>query len=331
MVAAQEALAAIPDRPQLLDAAGRAYEAAGDTNQALAIYSRLASLQPSSPQPLLRMSEVQIGAKDKDGALQSLRKALAIKPDDVEIQRRIIALHVDAGHIQEALAVARAVQKQIPMQAIGYVLEGDVYAVAKKWNEAISAYRRGVKQAGSGDVAMRLHSALILSGDRPAAAQFAADWIERHPKDYPYRLHVAQTALASKDYSAAVQHYRKLLDAQPDNPLFLNNLAWASAQLKDPRAVEFAEKAYKLAPERPSIMDTLGTLLIEKGDTARGLELLRKASALAPQSPDIRLNLAKALIKAGDKDAAKKELDELTKLGDKFAGQPEVIKLRQAL
>ena len=50
--------------------------------------------------------------------------------------------------------------------------------------------------------------------------------------------------------------------------------------------------------------------------------------ALAPNAAGIRLNLARALIKAGQKDAARKELDTLAKLGDKFPGQAEVAKLR---
>jgi predicted Zn-dependent protease len=72
-------------------------------------------------------------------------------------------------------------------------------------------------------------------------------------------------------------------------------------------------------------------LLLAKGDTSRALDLLQKATANAPQAPAIRLNLAKALIKAGQKDAAKKELDELAKLGDKFSGQTEVAQLKQQL
>jgi Tfp pilus assembly protein FimV len=63
----------------------------------------------------------------------------------------------------------------------------------------------------------------------------------------------------------------------------------------------------------------------------RGIELLQKASKLAPASPSIRLDLAKALIKAGHKDAAKKELEELAKLGDKFKSQADVAQLMQAL
>jgi predicted Zn-dependent protease len=111
----------------------------------------------------------------------------------------------------------------------------------------------------------------------------------------------------------------------------LNNLAWNLDQSKDPKAIEYAERAYKLAPEQPAVMDTLGVMLVEKGDGARGLELLKKASSKAPQNGMIRLNLAKALVKTGNKDEARKELDELTKLGEKFPAQAEVEKLRQSL
>jgi predicted Zn-dependent protease len=113
--------------------------------------------------------------------------------------------------------------------------------------------------------------------------------------------------------------------------MVLNNAAWTAAQLKDPKALEYAEQANKLVPDNPSIMDTLGVILVDKGDTARGLELQKKAVDGAPNAPGIRLNYARGLIKSGQKDAAKKELEALQKLGDKFAGQAEVTKLMQGL
>ncbi|MGZ5096123.1 MAG: tetratricopeptide repeat protein, partial [Burkholderiales bacterium] len=140
-----------------------------------------------------------------------------------------------------------------------------------------------------------------------------------------------QTAHLYKDYRNALQQYRKLLETDPNDPWLLNNLASVEAQVKDPKAMEHAEQANKLAPNQPAIMDTLGVLLLESGDTARGLDLLQKASAMVPGAAVIRLNLAKALIKAGKKDAARKELDELAKLGDKFSGQVEVTQLQRNL
>ena len=116
---------------------------------------------------------------------------------------------------------------------------------------------------------------------------------------------------------------------QPNNPIWLNNLAWAASKTKDPKALEYAEQADRLRPNDPAIMDTLGVLLVEKGDTVRGVETLRKAVKLGPNRPDIRLNLAKSLIASGQKDAARKELDELAKV--KFAGQQEAEKLLKEL
>ncbi len=64
----------------------------------------------------------------------------------------------------------------------------------------------------------------------------------------------------------------------------LNNLAWVAGQLKDPKALEYAERADKLAPGNPAILDTYGMLLVEKGDIARGVEMLQKAIAIAPNA-----------------------------------------------
>ena len=129
----------------------------------------------------------------------------------------------------------------------------------------------------------------------------------------------------------AIRHYRALLDNQPDNPALLNNLAWVLGQNKDPKAIDLAEKAYKLAPDQASIVDTLGSLLVAKGDFDRGVELMKKAHSLAPNNPMIKLNLARALVKAGKNSDAKPMLDELATLGDRFSGSGEVNELLQGL
>ena len=146
-----------------------------------------------------------------------------------------------------------------------------------------------------------------------------------------FRFYVANSALINKDFITAHQYYRALIEIDPKDIVALNNLAWTAGQIKDPKALEYAEKANQLAPNEPAVMDTLATLLIEQGDTARGVELLRKASGFAPNEPALRLKLARGLIKVDQKDAAKKELEELAKLGDTFPAQAEVKKLMQGL
>ena len=331
VAAAQDAVAALPERPEILDAAGMAYRAAGDSNQALQMYVKLAQLRPESPTPYMRMAEIHVAAKDNSAALDSLRKALAIKPDLIEAQRAMVALDARSGNTTEAVAAARAVQKQRPTEAIGYILEGNVHASRKAWAEAAAAYRSGLKQSPTTDLALYLYATLVDGGKPKEAESFATGWLKDHPKDRGFRFFLAQRAVAKKDYASAARQYKAVLEVDPDDAMALNNLAWVASQMKDPKAMEYAERALKLAPDNPAFIDTLGMLQVNKGDTARGIETLQRALTIAPNVPSIRLNLARALIKSGQKDAAKKELETLAKLGDKFGDQAEVTKLMQSL
>ena len=330
LTAVQEALAAIPDRPELLDVAGQVYQLNGDTNQALATYGKLTSLLPTSAHPYLRMAEIQVGAKNKEGARNSLVKGLALQPDSLPMQRAMIMLDVDDRKFDAALAKARDIQKKQPKISAGHVLEGDIHIIGKAWSQAATAYRAGLKIAPTTDLAERLYTALLLDGKAGDAASFADSWLKAHPKDNAFRLFLAESANKRKDYGAAAAHYRTLLAAEPNNPAVLNNLAWSLGQMKDPKAITHAEQANKLAPNQPAIMDTLGMLLVEQGNTERGLELLAKALQLAPGAHAVRLNHAKALLKAGKKTEAKQELETLAKLGDKFP-QAEVTELIKGL
>ena len=276
------------------------------------------------------MAELQMATKEFGAAAESLRRALALKPDDLEAQRLSIALDVQRKRIPEAIATAKAIQKQRPKESAGYLLEGDVHAVTKSSALAIAAYRAGLKQVDSADLAVRLHAALRIN-QREEADKFAADRLKKHPSQTGFRLYLAESSLATGDYARAMEHYKALLAIQPDNPKYLNNLAFAAGRLNDPQALEYAERAMKLDPNDPLIMDTVGVLALERGDVGRGLELLKKATTLAPQVPNIRLNLAKGLIKAGQKSAARTELETLAKLGSRFGASGEVDKLLREL
>ena len=329
--AAQDAVVALPDRVEVLDALAQAQQAAGDTNQALASYGKIVQLMPGSPQPYLRMAEFNLAAKAKEEAMQNLRKALELKPDLLAAQRGLIALYLDAKNIPEAQKLVREVKQQRPKEPVGFIFEGDIAAANKDWAGAVSAYKAGLKQASSTELAVKTYTALHAAGSGVEAEKFANSWLNDHAQDIAFRVALAERATARKEYPVAVKHYQILLQKQPDNPIVLNNLAWNLSQLNDARALDYAEKANKLAPNNPAIMETLGSLLSEKGDSARAIELLAKAIELAPQADTLKLSLARAQVKAGNKNEARKLLDDLAKLGDKFPRQAEVARLSKEI
>jgi len=327
VAAGQDAITALPDNIGILDALARAQQAAGDNNQALTTYGKIVGLMPGSPQPYLRMADINVAAKNKEAAIQNLRKALELKPDLLAAQRGLIMLYLDAQNIPDAQKIVREVKQQRPKEPAGFLFEGDISASRKAWPEAVAAYRAGLKQAPSTELAVKVYAALYAGGNGAEAEKFATGWLNDHAQDGRFRLAMAESATARKDFSTAVKHYQTLLQAQPNNPMILNNVAWALGQLKDARALDYAEKALRLAPSQPAIMETVASLVAEKGDTTRALELLQKATSLAPASNDLKLSTARVMIKAGKKAEAQKILAELGKLGDKYAAQADVTRL----
>ena len=328
---AQDAQTAIPDSPELLDALGRAQQMSGDLNQAIVSYNKLATLQPMSPQPYMRLAELHIAAKDKEAAAQNLRKALEIKPDLKQAQRGSILLDVDGKNFQGALATARMMQKQSPNEAAGYALEGDVHASQKNWDLALTAYRIGLKQTSATELAIKLHNVLMASGKTNDADRFSATWQKDHPKDAAYLMFLADGAIARRDFPLAERNYHAVLKLQPNNAVAYNNLSWVTAELNKDGAIALAEKALSIAPNQPAFMDTLAMLLSEKNEHAKALEMQKKVVALQPEAPLFKLHLAKIQIKAGEKAGAKVTLTELAKLGEKFGGQAEVTSLLAGL
>ena len=329
--AAQSAVAAMPDKGELLDALGRAQLAGGDVNQAISTFNKVAAMQPLSPIPHMHLAEAYIADKKKENAIQSLNKALTIRADYLEAQRALIILDATSDRYQRAVTTARDIQRQRPKDPIGYMLEGDTYVTAKKWDEAIAAYQLGVKQTGSVEPALKMHTVMVSSGRQADADKLAAGWIKDHPKDVTFLFYLGDAALAKKDFSTAEKMYGTVVQLQPDNAAAFNNLAWVTGQLKKDKAVSYAEKANALMPNQPAFIDTLAMLLLDQNEAAKALDWQKKAVELQPQNATFKLNLAKIYVKSGDKGQAKPILTELAKLGDKFPGQPEVGEMLKSL
>ena len=331
MAAAQNAVTMLPNSPELLDALGRAQLQAGETNQAISTFGKLATLKPLLPMPHLRLAAAHMTNKDPPAAEQSLRKALELKPGDTQIQRGLIFVLLEEKRVDEAMAIARAVQKQRPKESVGFALEGDIRASQKDWDAATAAYRAGLRVEPSTDLAMKLHAGTTAAGKASEADRFAATWMNAHPKDAAFLTYLGDSALARKDYAAAEQHYLAALQLQPDIASVLNNLAWATQQMHKAGGIAYAEKANAVAPHQPAFMDTLAMLLSEKGDHARAVALELKALELQPENATFRLNLAKIYLAAGEKSHAKTELDAVAKLGDKHPLYPEASALLKTL
>lgn len=307
---AREAQNLAPDDPQTLDALGAAQLATGQKSEAVATYGKLVSTAPYSALAHYRLATAQARAGNLKQAEAQYRRAIALKPDDMAAMVGLAEVYMRGGSMRKAMNLAAEMKQRMPRSPAGHILEGDVLARQKKYAEAARAYDAAYALAPSGLMAVKHHEALRKSGQKSDGARLQ-QWFKDHPRDALTRQYLANQQLEAGEAAAAIENFQIIVKANPTNAAALNNLANVYFAQKDPRALETAEAAYKLRPDNAAIADTLGWLLTQTGQTARGLQVLQQALEINPDIVEHRLHFAVALAKSGDKERARAELKKL--------------------
>ena len=329
---ANSAASALPNDTVVLDAAGRAAALAGSLEQAANTFRRLASLQPNSAVPWLRLAELYKADNRRDAAETALKKAVEVEPQNTAANQALLDLLVGSKREAEAIQIGQARQRQQPKDPAGYLFEAVTLARLKKTDAAIAVMRKGLKNVTEpADMATVLYAMLGSAGRDAEAERFAAEWLKEHPNDAAFDYQVSAAQLQRGEYAKAEVRLVRILAAHPDNALALNNMAWVLLQTGRPGALPYAQRAVELFPNDATSLDTLAGALAADKQYARALEVQRQAIDLAPANSSLRLTLARIAIQAGDKALATKELSALQALGAKFPAQDEVAKLQKTL
>lgn len=179
-------------------------------------------------------------------------------------------------------------------------------------------------------IASEMHQA---RDDRAAAIAALTKATELAPKFATAHLRLSMLHEEAGEAAKATEGYRKVLELDPRNGVALNNLAYTLA--KDEAqldvAYELAKKAYAVAPNDGTVIDTLGWIEHLRGNNIEATRLLRQAAQRAPNSADVRLHAAIALADAGAANEARTHLDAALKLDASIESRDEVKRLREQL
>lgn len=331
-LAAQNAMATLPQNPGVLEAAGRALDAAGDSQQAISTFNKMASLVPRSPVPYLRLAELYARKGEAAPVGLNLNRAFEVAPESAEVHRRLLANAAKTKDFKPVNTAAKELQRRFPQSAVGHLLEGNAALLRKDTSAAVASFKVAATKADAAGRPQRLiYSALRKGGDVAGAERYAAEWLKANPKDGAARDFLGGDALARQDLVKAESMYSELLALEPKSGVAMNNLAWLMAQRGAKGAVEMAQRALALAPSSAPVLDTLAAALASEGQFDKAIEVQKQAMSALPDRQNYRLNLARIYAKAGRKVDALAELDSLTRLGPKFGFQPEVAALRRQL
>ncbi len=305
----EEARKIAPDAPAALMLLGEVQLANGQASQAIDTFHRLIKSNPRNPKLYERLAAAQALTGQTEQARQSYEKALAIADDkDPAALLGLGRLELASGRLDQVHTLAARLEKLLPDSAAGFILEGDGLMAAGQDQQAIKVFETAAQHGPSAEVALKLSAARAQAGDAAGGRKTLRSWLDKHPEDGRVRLALASYYQSAGDTEAATKEYQALLKQFPNDPVALNNLAWMYHENGKPEALDLAERALKAAPDNAAIMDTLGWLRVQAGQSEQGIRLLEKAVDKAPHVPDIRYHLAVGLSQSGDKERARSEL-----------------------
>jgi putative PEP-CTERM system TPR-repeat lipoprotein len=157
---------------------------------------------------------------------------------------------------------------------------------------------------------------LMYCQERLGASEEAYQVIKKHVANYSSSTEIillyAERQM-SRDKEAALQTYKSLLTAVPQNPVVLNNLANIYIDNKNlPQAKIHAEQAVKFAPNTAEVWDTLAQIYFKQGDYKNAVESYSNINTDAAPQENIFLNYIEALMASGDIELATSKLQNRT-------------------
>jgi predicted Zn-dependent protease len=192
--------------------------------------------------------------------------------------------------------------KSAPLQNLlgQYQLGDGKLPEARQAFEAAKAADPGLTQA-----AIELAGIDQREGRPDVARQRLAAVLATEPRNIHVLLMLADLEGSAGNRAGAIARYRAVLEIQSTNLVALNNLAYTLALDTPDEALKYAQQAGELAPDNPSVQDTLGWIYYRKGIYGIATNHLRTAVAKEP-TPRRQFHLGMAYLKAGNVDLGQK-------------------------
>jgi tetratricopeptide (TPR) repeat protein len=317
-----------PGNPVALNAVGASELNAGHYREALQPLQQAVKAAPTVALYRTNLARAQALNKDNKGAQANLETVVKADPNQLTAVGLLAFLKLQDHDLKGALALAQTLQKQPATKVAGFSLEGDLYMADKAYAKAAGAYQQGLKIQYDRPLVMKSFMAQNAGGAKSPEGVLQA-WLAKHSDDAAMRLMLAQYYLDHTQNAQAAEQYEEVLKAYPSNIDALNNLAWIYTEQKNPKDLALAERAHKLAPASPGIMDTYGWALLAHDQPKAALPILEKAAKAAPKTPTIQYHLAVVQARSGDRAAARATLEALQKTGASYPEKPAAEKLYQ--
>lgn len=167
-----------------------------------------------------------------------------------------------------------------------------------KGAEAEQFLSGALQKRGDAELFEALSRHLVRQGRHPEAVAVLRRGLEKFPREEGLLFTLGATYERQGDLDRGLAAMREVLAVNPENPMALNYLGYLLAD--HGRELETAEKllnkAVALKPDSGEYLDSLGWLYYRRGNHALAVSTLEKAARLSPREPVILEHLGDAYL-----------------------------------
>ncbi|HEX9545020.1 MAG TPA: tetratricopeptide repeat protein [Pyrinomonadaceae bacterium] len=280
--------------------------------------------------PLISLASVALAEKKTDEAVGFYENALAIDSTNFNGLSGLIRLYAGKGEINKAHARLNQVLQSFPGNASLHYLKAQAYGFEHNSAQAEIELRKTLELDPNYIAAYSALATLFINTHQQDRAIAEYQKILEHRPDNAtaYTL-IGMLDDSRQNYEAAADSYRKAIGKDQNAVIAANNLAWlyaANGIGNLDEAVRLAQGVVQRNPNIPGFVDTLGWVYYKKGLYEAAVEQLQKAVELdqraaksggANPEPYYSFHLGMALKAKGDKQAARRELEQAMRLGER--------------
>ena len=210
-------------------------------------------------------------AHQYDKAVETARTAVQKQPKNDDLKLTLARQLADTGQVEQGIEMARGVLNSNPKSLESYYQLAQIYTDLRRWNEASETLDAAEKQASKKE-------------DRTMIA-----------------FQRAMLADRAKRYDEAETEFKKVLDADPNNALTLNNYGFmlADRNVRLNEALTMIRKAVQLEPTNYAYLDSLGWVYFRLGQYTQAEDDLQRAISRGASDPTVHDHLGDVYEKTG--------------------------------
>jgi len=244
-------------------------------------------------------------------AIEIVDKHLKKNPNNQVLLRSKASYQADLKDYKGALATIALLGDEENNKPNVLYLKGRLLTQAGETSKAMNAFEQSYQQEPNPAALAALAELTASQKSLAAAAAMVKQHMDTHGENPTLQGLYANYMLAEKP-EESLKTYQQLLSKNANDYVVLNNYAWLLAEQGNiDEAALHIEKALKLAPRHPDVLDTQGKILLMQGKLAEAQAAFETSLEIRPNSVDVKLHHAEALIKNGQKNKALAQLSTI--------------------